>query len=207
MACDQCGEEFPDRRSEIEHVLSEHGDDISSHRADELKREKNRLAGSSDGGSFPTRAIAAGVMLLAVIGGGYALMTSGAVSFSSGGGSTPTGNAAIGETIHWHADYSISVCGEQKVLQDGPILAHTHGSTTFHLEGVRQRAEQATLDWIVDQLGGDFSNSSILAYEEPESCPGTDEPGELTVTVNGEEIADPEDYIVRNGDSIRITYG
>ncbi|MFB6076572.1 MAG: hypothetical protein ABEK12_00380 [Candidatus Nanohaloarchaea archaeon] len=121
-------------------------------------------------------------------------------------GGTPTGAASLGTPVHWHADYRITVCGQDRVLADGPLLAHTHGEHTFHMEGTRTRREQATLDWIVDELGGDLSSDSILGYEEPESCPGSDGPGTLTITANGRKFQDPADYIVQDGDRIVIRY-
>lgn len=104
-----------------------------------------------------------------------------------------------GEAVHWHASYQISVCGENRVPRGGPMLAHTHGETQFHLEGVRQNKEQATLDWVLDSLGTKFSENSIYGKT---SCNG--ESANLTVKANGETLESPEDYIIRDGDNIRI---
>ena len=79
------------------------------------------------------------------------------------------------------------------------MLAHTHGQSQFHLEGVRTSEEQATLDGIVDSLGGQLENNSVMGQT---SCNG--EPAELTVKANGQELENPLTYIPRDGDNIVI---
>ncbi|MFB6158512.1 MAG: hypothetical protein ABEJ95_02510 [Candidatus Nanohalobium sp.] len=81
-------------------------------------------------------------------------------------------------------------------------MAHTHGQSKFHLEGVRNKREQATLEWIVDALGGKLENDSIMGKT---SCNG--EPANLTVKVNGQELENPLNYVVQDGDNIKIKYG
>ncbi len=92
MACDHCGEEFGSEREELEHVLDEHGDDITSHREDDIKRKLNRMdEDSSTGFSYRKPAKAAAVILL-VAGAGYGLLSTGMLQFSAS--QEPTGNAA-----------------------------------------------------------------------------------------------------------------
>ncbi|MFB6191276.1 MAG: hypothetical protein ABEJ64_02515 [Candidatus Nanohaloarchaea archaeon] len=205
--CDYCSEEFSSEKDRLEHELDEHADDMSGHEKDDKKnrlnklQEKDRVASLKKKQKLKTGAAAAVLAIGLVAGGFYAYQNTD--MFASG----PTNSSiGVGEPVHWHAPYTIKVCGDSKTLQGGPILAHTHGETRFHLEGVRTSREQATLDWIIDSLGGEFSNSGILGYEEPESCPGSEEPGNLTVKVNGQEIENPESYVVRDGDRIVITY-
>jgi len=109
---------------------------------------------------------------------------------------------SVGEPDHWHADYKLNVCGSEKVLQNGPTKAHTHGEKTFHMEGVRSTREEATLEWIVDSLGGQMENNSVMGKE---NCDG--EPADLKVKVNNERINDPLNYIPKDGDFININYG
>lgn len=212
MACDHCGAEFGSRREEIEHVLSEHGDDISSHRADELKRERNRLDEESNGGGLPVsrRAIAAGVMLLAVVGGGYALMNTGAVSFTSSGGGTdtPTGNvgAQVGPpgSAHDHAGFSVVVDGEpirfskpRYQLQADRVHFEGGDGSTIH-----KHATGVTVEYALETLGLDV-NATCLTVHGDQYC----EPeGEVEVTVNGEPAEDGGDHVIRDGETIRIAY-
>ncbi|MFB6190341.1 MAG: hypothetical protein ABEJ91_02105 [Candidatus Nanohaloarchaea archaeon] len=205
--CDRCDRVFDSEKERLEHELDDHEKEMSSHEKDEKKgrlnkiQEKERVAGLKRKRKLKMGVFAALLVTGVVAGGFYIYQITSLLS------SAPTNSSiGVGQPVHWHADYRVSVCGEERVLQGGPIEAHTHGETTFHLEGVRKTREQATLDWIVDSLGGKFSNSGVLGYEEPESCPGTSEPGNLTVRVNGNKIEDPEDYVVRDGDRIEIVY-
>jgi hypothetical protein len=205
--CEYCDEEFDSKKERLEHELSEHKEELTGHEKDEKKSELSKLEDQDQTSKVERnrkmkRAGIGVIGLLILAGGGFAALQ----SFDT---SPPTTNESIGvgtDPVHWHADYQITVCGEDRVLRDGPMLAHTHGEKSFHLEGRRTSREQATLGWVANQLGAEFSNSGILGYEEPESCPGTEEPGNLTVEANGETLEDPENYILRDGDMITITY-
>lgn len=206
--CEYCDEEFSSERERLEHEMDEHGENMTSHERDDKKsqlnkiQEKERVAGLKKKRKLRDGAIAAVLLVGLAAGGFFAYQNAGSI----GGVQESNATIGVGEPIHWHAPYTIEVCGERRILEGGPKLAHTHGQSKFHLEGVRQNREQATLDWIIDSLGGEFSNTGILGYEEPESCPGTDEPGNLTVVVNGQQLDNPEDYIVKDGDNIVIRY-
>lgn len=205
--CDHCGKDFSSEQERLEHELDEHSEEMTGHEKDDKKgrlnkiQEKERVARFKKKRKLKLGAIAALLSVGLVTGGFYAYQNTGLSS------STPTNSSAgVGQPVHWHADYRVSVCGEERVLRGGPVEAHTHGETTFHLEGVRQNMEQAQLDWVIDSLGGEFSNSGVLGYEEPESCPGSNEPGNLSVKANGNELEDPENYVVRDGDRVEIVY-
>lgn len=190
-------------------MLEEHGDEMTGHEKDDKKNRLNKLQEKKRVSSLKRKrklkmgGIAALLFIGLAAGGFYAYKNADKLS---PGGAQNNATIGVGEPIHWHAPYDITVCGEKRILEGGPKLAHTHGQSKFHLEGVRQSREQATLDWIIDALGGRFSNQGIFKYKEPESCPGTSEPGNLTVKVNGEKLENPEDYAVRDGDRIVITY-
>lgn len=106
------------------------------------------------------------------------------------GSTRPVTNSSIGigESVHWHASYQISVCGENRFSQDGPMHALTYGETQFHLEDVRQNKEQATLNWVLDSWGKKFSENSICGKT---SCNG--ESVNLTVKANEENLENPEE--------------
>lgn len=201
--CDYCDDNFSSKKEKLEHELNEHDDEISSHARSDKKTELNKLEQKSQTNKHNKRKqlqfAAVGILLVGLVAGGGYVAYQNTGSFS--GVQQSNESAGVGTPVHWHADYRITVCGEDQVLQGGPVEAHTHGETTFHMEGVRNNREQAQLDWIVDQLGGELEEDSIMGKE---ACNG--EPAELSVKVNGNEVEDHLNYIPRNGDFIRIDY-
>lgn len=199
--CNYCDQDFSSKKERLEHELEEHSDDMTGHEKSDKKSELNKLEQKKQTAKHnkKKRLQYTGISLLAlvlIIGGGYAVYQ------QTDLGSTGQTNESIGvgQTIHWHADYQITVCGQDRIIQGGPLQAHTHGEQTLHMEGFRESREQATLDWIIDQLGGELEENSILGTTE---CDG--EPANLTVTANGEEVEDHLNYIPRNGDNLEIT--
>jgi hypothetical protein len=197
--CSYCDKDFSSNKEKLEHELDEHEDEMSSHEKSDKKSQLNKLEQKTKTKKHNRKqkikygGIAA-VLGIMIIGGGF-------LAAQDIDNTRPVTNSSIGvgEPVHWHASYQISVCGENRVPQGGPMLAHTHGETRFHLEGVRQSKEQATLDWVMDSLGTKFSENSIYGQT---SCNG--EPANLTVKANGETLENPEEYIIRDGDNIRI---
>lgn len=197
--CKYCDKDFSSKRKKLEHELDEHDSEMSSHEKSDKKSELNKLEQqeqtSKHNRKKKLRFAGIGVLLLGLVAGG-GLWASQNMDL---GGRTSS-STAVGQPVHWHADYRITVCGEEKVLSGGPTEAHTHGEKTFHLEGVRTE-EQAQLDWIVDSLGGELEEDSIMGKE---GCNG--EPANLTVKANGKEVEDHMNFVPRDGDSIRIDY-
>ncbi|MFB6242198.1 MAG: hypothetical protein ABEJ36_05365 [Candidatus Nanosalina sp.] len=199
--CDYCGKEFEEEKTRIQHELKEHEDEISGHDREDKKARLNKLKEREKASrrERKQKMIYAGIATISI-----AVLALGgfqAYQFTQTLGPEKIPGKGIGVPVHWHADYTISICGKNRVLRGGPAIAHTHGQKRFHLEGVRSR-EEATLDGILDNLGARFKpeNNSILGKD---SCNG--EPANLTVNVNGQPIENPAEYIVRDGDSIRVT--
>jgi hypothetical protein len=199
--CSYCDKDLSSRKEKLEHELEEHSDEMSSHEKSDKKSELNKLDQKQKTRNHNRRKklqfAGIGVLLLSLVAGG------GFFAYQNIDSVSPATNSSIGvgEPVHWHAEYQVTVCGEEKILQGGPVQAHTHGEKTFHMEGVRQKEEQARLDWIVDSLGGKLEEDSILGRD---SCNG--EPANLTVKANGNEIEDHLNYVPRDGDFIRIDY-
>lgn len=200
--CKYCDKDFSGKKERLEHELDEHSEEISGHDRSEKKSELNKLQQKKQTTKHRRRkklqygTVAAVLLGLVAAGGMFAYQNADTLR-----GQT-NASIGVGNPVHWHADYQITVCGEEQVLSGGPTAAHTHGQTTFHLEGVRESEEQAQLDWIVDQLGGQLEENSIMGRD---GCNG--EPANLTVTVNGDEVENHLEYIPRDGDFIRINYG
>ncbi len=197
--CKYCDKDFSNKKEKLEHELDEHDDEISSHARSDKKSELNKLQQQEQTGKHNRRKklqfAGIGVLMVGLVAGG-GFWASQNMDFSR----NVDESMGVGHPVHWHADYQITVCGEEQVLRGGPTEAHTHGQTTFHLEGVRNQ-EQAQLDWIVDSLGGQLEENSIMGRED---CNG--EPADLTVTVNGNEVEDHLSFVPRDGDFVRIDY-
>ncbi|QKQ98370.1 hypothetical protein GKQ38_02475 [Candidatus Nanohaloarchaea archaeon] len=196
--CDYCEKEFEKEKRKLQHELKDHEEEMSSHDKDGKQRKLNKLNEKEQTAKHKRNrkivygGIAAMVLAGLVVGGFQAYQ------FSKSLQPEKIPDKGIGVPVHWHANYQLIVCGESRVLQGGGIKAHTHGTTTFHLEGVRTK-EQATLDWIVDNLGGQLKKDSVMGQT---SCNG--EPANLTVKANGEKLENPLSYIPRDGDNIVI---
>lgn len=201
--CKYCAEEFSGKKEKLEHELDKHGEEMSGHDKDKKKSELNKLEQQKQTSKHNRKKkiqySLVGVLILGVaVGGGFYASQ----NLGTNGVQATNESAGVGTPVHWHADYQLTVCGEDQILSGGPVEAHTHGQTTFHMEGVRQNLEQTQLDWIVDELGGELEADSILGRE---NCNG--QPANLTVKVNGDKIDDHMNYIPRDGDFIRIKYG
>jgi len=198
--CKYCDKDFSGKKEKLEHELDEHNNEMSGHEKSDKKSKLNKIQQQTQTSKHNKRKNLEygliGIIVLGLVGGGgyYASQT---LDFSR----NIDESNGVGTPVHWHADYQITVCGEEQVLRGGPTEAHTHGQTTFHLEGVRNSQEQTQLDWIVDSLGGELEENSIMGRA---SCNG--ETANLTVEANGEEIEDHLNYIPRDGDFIRIDY-
>lgn len=202
--CSYCDEEFSSDKEKLEHELEEHTDEMTGHEKSDKKSKLNKLEQKKQTAKHNKKKklqyAGIGVLALLVLGGsGFALYQQGALG-SMTGAATTNESIGVGETIHWHADYEITVCGQDRILQGGPLQAHTHGTSTLHMEGFRESREQGTLDWIIDELGGELEENSILGQTQ---CDG--EPANLTVSVNGEEVENHLDYIPRDGDRLELT--
>jgi len=200
--CEYCDKEFDSEKDRLEHELEEHEDELSSHAKSDKKSELNKLKEEKktqkNNRKKKMKLAAAGVFLIGIVAAAGFMAVQNADALN--GIQQRNESAGVGTPVHWHADYNINVCGQTKILQDGPLIAHTHGQQTFHMEGVRETREEATLEWIVEELSeGEFNSTHIMGQS---TCNG--EPADLTVEVNGQEQEHPYDYILRDGDIVNI---
>ncbi|MDY6761579.1 MAG: hypothetical protein SVY41_00860 [Candidatus Nanohaloarchaea archaeon] len=211
MKCDKCGRQVDSRREEIDHLLDQHDDTLTSHRRDELKRELNQLESGGGGRSLPVRTIGIAAAVLAVLlGGGYALASAGILSVSAGASSSPTG-AAIGPagSTHDHAQFSVFVNGDEIDFSQPRYQVGQTQNRKIHFEGgngerIHKHATGVTIGYALDVHGLGI-NSTCLTVQDRTYC--EDSSASLTTTVNGNEIEDPGSHIIRDGEVIRISYG
>ncbi len=145
------------------------------------------------------------------------LENSRATAPSPSGSPERTSDATAGPFIgdHWHATYEATVCGD---LQPPPPTwsggVHTHGDGILHIHPFAESEEGAgarLTKWL--EYGGGLLDEdevrlpgSPTTYANGDECPDG-EVGEVQVFVNGERVAEYEDYIPQDGDRIAIVFG
>lgn len=122
--------------------------------------------------------------------------------------------------VHWHADVEIEMCGEPYFLptiegfsnQVGTELVHTHEDMRIHVEGPVMKPEDASLGTFFRLQGVPFSATEIADKKNGDLCPDN-QPGKVTLLVNGKENVEFEKYIIAPypdvppGDHIKIIFG
>lgn len=115
---------------------------------------------------------------------------------------------------HWHADYSIEICGKTLRPQAAsPGDVHTHGDGLIHIHpsSYRTAGENANLGRFFASFGGTLRESlldvpGVGTYRNGDRC-GNGERGRLAVYVDGDPIRDPRAYVPQDGDDIRVVFG
>ena len=121
--------------------------------------------------------------------------------------------------VHWHADFTIEVCGEEIRLPESESLLinrvgtseiHHHNDMRIHIEGVVMDRKEATLGYFFDNIGIALSDTEIWNYKNGDLC--NNKEGKLKVYVNDELIENVRDYEIKHyqkvppGDKIRIVF-
>lgn len=112
--------------------------------------------------------------------------------------------------LHWHPRLSIFAKGEQKLLDDGIGLGAVHQPMHTHTEDFKEGVMHMEMSGIVSKddtklakffqvWGKKFNSQCILDQCATES-------GKLKMTVNGQESAEYENYLMKDGDKIEIRY-
>lgn len=209
MDCDHCDETFSSELARIEHALEAHGDELTSHDRDDLKRRRNKLERDADGGAGPvsrsTLKLAgfavAGLALVAAA--GFGLSMTGMVSFSTSGGGSNV-DTTLGGPTHEHALFSVVVNGQQIDFSQRQYQVQ---SQDIHFEGgdgtqIHKHTQGTTIAYALETLGMTI-NETCLATQTDTYCES--DGGDLTVTAGGADV-DPQDYVVQDGVPIRIEY-
>ncbi len=128
-------------------------------------------------------------------------------NYDTGSLSFPLGN------VHWHATPTLVICGENVALPKpasgqhfGSNLLHLHDDSLFHIEGSVSSPSQITLGAMMSSIGRNFSQEVILDKKNGDMCPDG-KPRKVSLLINGVENMQYENYIIRDGDKIKMAFG
>ena len=146
------------------------------------------------------------IVIIGLVGyGGYRLIRS-----------LPGGETFTPAPVHWHGFLTMSVCGEARDIRDrnhdspgvksvGNALLHTHGDNWIHIEGRVLSASDISLLAFFNALKIPFGTDHFFDKQGSSAC-NDGNPDLLRVKVNGADIADPVNYVVRDQDKIEISF-
>lgn len=184
--CPECGDEFDSEEAREQHRRAKH-------------EEGSRPSSSPDRSWTGYGLVATGVLLLAAVAGYWWIPTGSSVEY-------PT------QSDHWHAEYTIVLCGEEvpaRPYSQGGVHTHGKGQIHVHPHSSATAGENANLGEFFESFDGTLTSERIAVpmygtYENGDTCDGS--PGEVAVSVNGERIENPAEYVVQDGDSVRFTF-
>ena len=189
--CGHCGRQFDDEETYLRHLESEHADELGP-------IEQRRVATLGDDGDGPGAAVYVGVLGVFAIGGLLAYL----LFFSGGGaGSGQDGPYDVG-SVHYHGTIDVTIDGQEL---DFSRQRFQYEADPFHFEDGdgeqwHVHARGVTLSYAMGTLGIEVTENTVT-YE------GTtygDDPDETAVVeVNGESVT-PDEYVLEEGDHIRI---
>lgn len=196
--CDHCGDTFEDEDAYLEHLGSQHRDDLG--RIEE-KRVEQYEADSGGGGRTQLYVAVAAVAVVAALG---------AFAFGNVFGSSapapmqddvqqPSGL----QSVHYHGEMNVTVDGqaidfsqEQYQLQDDYFHFERREGTRFHVHG-----QGVTLEYALETLDIGVTNTALsfdgTVYRD------TNPDQRVVYRVNGEEV-NPEQYVLERGDRIEV---
>ncbi len=213
IKCDKCESEFGNPKALEQHTAAKHSTDKvipekvlqRMEKKEEKRAEKAAGTKSARQGKF----LKYGIFLAVIIAIGY-----GVTQFTS-----PSGNATSVSSkiptgpIHWHPMLTIKINGQAQNIPPNIGLGatihqpvHTHedelvdGARLIHLENNNPTADNMKLGFFFQVWNKKFNKGCIF-----DSC--NTEGKKVKMTVNGQENADFENYIMADGDKILIEYG
>ncbi len=113
---------------------------------------------------------------------------------------------------HWHAPFSVEVCGRALAFPPSPGNTHTHGDGVIHVHPeTDEEGRQATLLTFFQSIGVTLTSDTLTLpdgkrFRNGDPC--GDRPGRLRVWVNDREMAVEEflRYYPQNGDRVRVSF-
>ena len=145
-----------------------------------------------------------GVLVLVAILGLLIASTRGG---DGGGGRFPQ----VGD--HWHARYTVTICGEPEppfpITQGG---IHTHGTGTIHIHPANpvDAGRNATLARFLAGTRSRLTNDTLelpsgVEYTNGDPCPDA-QTGQMFLRVNGINMTGVADYVPRDNDRIELGF-
>ena len=119
--------------------------------------------------------------------------------------------------VHWHADFSISICGETIPLPRptggsvhgqpfvGIPLLHLHDGPVIHIEGTIKNPEEITLGRFMEVIDLNFNDDELLEYHNDEVCSGG-QPGRVRLLVNGKESPELARKVIVDGEEYQLRF-
>ena len=136
------------------------------------------------------------------------------VMIVSGSGSSGSESPMPQVGDHFHAEYSISICGqvqEDYAYSQGAIHTHGEGSIHLHPQNSTEEGANATLARFIAGTGGRLTNSTIvlpsgISYKDGDECPDGNK-GKLFLKVNNIEKMEIASHVPKDEDVIIIGFG
>jgi len=191
VECTVCGDEFDRDQALQQHMEAKHPDEVSSSEWE-----------------FPLKKI----LRYTVYGAGALALAFIVVYWMVPWFNQPASQELPSRGDHWHARYSIVLCGESippRPYSDGGIHTHGQGKIHIHPHSPSTAGKNADLSTFFESFRGELTNQKIAipmvgTYQNGDKCNG--KPGEVAVFVNGRRISDPASYVPQDGDSIQIKF-
>jgi len=113
---------------------------------------------------------------------------------------------------HWHAPFTVEVCGRALAFPPSPGNVHTHGDGVIHVHPeTDEEGRQATLAAFFRSIGVTVEPGSLVLpdgrrFKDGDRCGDT--PGRLRVWVNDREMPVDEflRYYPQDGDRVRVRF-
>ncbi len=150
--------------------------------------------------------------IVAVLVGGYfalPILTQSSASGAVVNNSPPPAGVNIGDPIHWHPLFYVTVCGKpyQLPAETGPMPGiHTHvDMPKIHAETIYDPAK-FILGEAMKDIGIKFDKGVLLNKKDGDICPdGTS--GKVTVKSDGKLVEDYMNLPLRDGQNIEVNFG
>ena len=111
--------------------------------------------------------------------------------------------------VHWHIPISLDICGKKMDMPEGEGkhgLVHGHKDKQLHVEGQIFKTKDVRLTKYFESVNIPFSSTQVSNLKNGDTCKGSSSPGKVTLLVNGVENFDFENYILKDGDEIVVSF-
>lgn len=188
--CSYCGESFDSEAAELDHLESEHPDELGP-----IDRRRIGADESSDG--LPMGPIALGAVLL------VAAAVVGYIVVAGGNGAGPSGEPYNYQSVHYHGSINVTIDGQQL---DFSRSRYQLQDRAFHFEGGNGdawhvHAQGVTLQYAMATLGINITDTTVTfngtTYRD------SDADTTVRIQVNGNDVK-PSKYVLKRDDNIEI---